>query len=312
MTTRARRWAVAALGVAGFFGLVEVLAWANVRRERARRSPLSDRLFVVERGAGPPIVFLAGLQGSTRYWGATFDDAASQHRLLFLDALGFGRSPWPLREPTLEDHLQWLRRTLLAHGATSHVTVVAHSFGTILAAYYAARYPTEVDRLVLLGTPIFRGEEEARHRIRELSSLGGLFALNPIVAREACLLMGASRPLLEVLLPHLSSRYRPEVVEDAVLHDWPSIHGAIQNVLLRSPIEPALQKVRATIVFIHGERDPVTPLDRVREVATSLHASLLVVPGDHAGYVPASRDAVMAALLGVSAPQSPLPAPRRQ
>ncbi|MEO6260329.1 MAG: alpha/beta hydrolase [Thermoanaerobaculia bacterium] len=273
--------------------LVEALAWANVRQQRAKRAYLGDRLFVERNGAGPPMVFLAGLEGSTRYWPPDFAALSDRHGLLYIDALGFGRSPWPLTEPTLEDHLDWLRRTLVAEGATQHVTIVAHSFGTIVAAYYAARHPQEVERLVLLGTPIFRGQDDARQRIKSMSSLAGVFSLNPVIAREACLLMGAFRPLIRNVLPHLARDSRSEVVEDAVLHDWPSIHGAIQNVLLRSPIESALDRVRASITFVHGDEDPVTPLQRVREVAERLHADLVVVPGDHQTYAGPSRATVV-------------------
>lgn len=291
-----RRLAIGGLILFGGAALIEVLAWANVFYERRKRAYLGDQLFVARRGEGTPLILLAGLEGSARYWPPEFLTLADRHRLLMVDTLGFGRSPWPLRQPTLEDHLQWLHRTLVAEGATAHVTIVAHSFGAIVAAYYAARYPEEVDHLVLLGTPVFRGEADARRRIRAISALGGLFSLNAVVAREACLLMGATRPLLRAILPALSRRFPPEVVEDSILHDWPSIHGAIQNVLLRSPIEPALQQVRAHILFIHGREDGVTALARVRELAERLHASLLPIAGDHHSYVTTSRDAVVAAV----------------
>lgn len=78
-----------------------------------------------------------------------------------MDALGFGHSPWPEADYTLEDHLGALRRTLVAAGATRRVTLVGHSAGAILAAWYAARYPEEVERLYLLGTPVFRDRREA-------------------------------------------------------------------------------------------------------------------------------------------------------
>src|SRR2546421_363711 len=87
---------------------------------------------------------------------------------------GDSGSPWPDAGYTLDDHLRALRRTLLAEGAGEHVTLVAHSFGTLLAANYAARYPAEVDRLYLLGTPVFEDEKEARKHIRAISSTGGM------------------------------------------------------------------------------------------------------------------------------------------
>jgi pimeloyl-ACP methyl ester carboxylesterase len=290
-----RRVISAALGTAGFFAIVEKLAWWNIARERAKRAYLGDLLFVETKGDGPPIVFLAGLQGSTRYWCGAFDSLAASNRLIDVDALGFGRSPWPLHEPTLDDHLAWLRRTFVAQSATEHVTIVAHSFGTILAAYYAARYPDEVDRLVFLGTAIFRGAADARMRIRAMSELSALFSLNPVLAREACLLLCAFRRFFRWLARRVSSLPAP-VAEDAVLHDWPSINGAIRNILLACPIEIALSKVRSAVVFIHGSRDPVTPLSRIQEVASRIHASVIVVDGDHQAYVTSARSAVLEVL----------------
>src|SRR5919106_6803289 len=91
----------------GFLAVVEGLAWKNVRAQRAKRAYLGDRLYAEVRGKGSPIVFIAGLQGSTRYWGGAFDSLQKDHRLIFVDLLGFGRSQWPLYEPNLEDHLAW-------------------------------------------------------------------------------------------------------------------------------------------------------------------------------------------------------------
>ncbi|HVS30681.1 MAG TPA: alpha/beta hydrolase [Thermoanaerobaculia bacterium] len=291
--------------VAGFFGLVEVLAWNNIKRERARRSYLGDQLFVVEKGRGDPVVFIAGLQGSTRYWGTAFDPLQQDHRLLYVDAYGFGRSPWPLTEPTLEDHMAWLRRTLAARNATSNVTIVAHSFGTILAAHYGARYPDEVGRLVLLGTPLFRGEEDARGRIRDMSQLAALFSLNPILARETCLIMGAFRPLIRSLAPRVSDSVPDAVAEDAVLHDWPSINGAIRNVLLTKPAGKPLEAAGSKAILIYGSRDTVTPLERIREVVGRTGASLILMDGDHHSYVRDGRGIVMDAIRKSAPPSSP-------
>jgi len=276
---------VTLLFVAAFFGLVEVLAWTNIRSERRKRAYLGDELFRRVEGKGPPIVFIAGLQGSTRYWGNKLQSLRTSRRLIYVDLYGFGQSPWPLKEPELEDHLAWLRRTLVAEGATREVTLVAHSFGAIVAAEYAARYPGEMRDVYLLGAPVFRNESEARERIHDMSELAAAFSLNPLLAREACLTMGAFRPLFRRILPKFARKGSPEVLEDAVLHDWPSINGAIQNVLLTKPIATPVMKLGQLVTFVHGTRDRVTPLPRIRELAAATAAKVVVLPVDHQGYV---------------------------
>lgn len=288
-----KRVLLAALVTLGFFGLVEILAWSNVAAERGKRAYLGDQLFTEVEGDGKPIVFIAGLQGSTRYWGKGFQPLAASHRLIYVDLYGFGRSPWPLEEPTLEDHIAWLRRTLVAQGATQDVTFVAHSFGAMVAAHYAARFSSEVERVYLLGAPVFGSEREARERIREMSHLAALFALHPVIARETCLLVDAFRPVFRRLLPHFGRKTSPEAREDAVLHDWPSINGAIQNILLTKPLADPVRQLGAKITFVHGRPDRVTPLQRIIELAHESGAKVVVLPVDHQGYVTEGRGALI-------------------
>ena len=287
---------MAAAVAAAPFAVIEIGAAINFRREQSRRLSLGDELYTESEGQGDPVVFLAGLQGSTRFWGDTFDALAVERQLIFVDALGFGQSPWPARAPTLDDHLEALHRTLAGKGATRRVTLVGHSFGTLLAAHYAARYPSEVDRLILLGAPVFAGEEDARRRLHEISHIAALFTLNRLLAREACMFMGATRPVLRAWLPAFTRKLAPPVAQDAVLHCWPAIDGAIRNVLLTQPIATPLESFRGQVTFFHGDRDGVTPMARVRELAARTGAQLIDVPCDHLGYLLAAGERIGGAI----------------
>ena len=87
------------------------------------------------------------------------------------------------------------------------MTFVAHSFGTLVATNYAARYSDDVERLFLLGTPVFADEREAREHIRKTSSMSGVFTLNPVLAREACKLHEATlSPALARIVPLFGGR----------------------------------------------------------------------------------------------------------
>ncbi|MBI2214808.1 MAG: alpha/beta hydrolase [Acidobacteria bacterium] len=283
--TRIRRWVIgSSIAVTGFFGLVEVLAGMNVRRERDARRALGDRLYVESLGTRDPIVFIAGLQASTRYWGSTFDPLGSSHRLLFVDMLGFGRSPWPDVDYGLDVQLEWLRRTLVAKGATHDVILVGHSFGAIIAAHYAARYPDDIRHVYLLGTPVYDSVDEARERIHDMSHLAALFALNPFLAREGCMGVCAFRPLWRVTLPYLRPDLPPEVAIDGVSHHWASIHGSIQHILLRTRVADAVKQIGRKVTFLHGRSDDVTAIGKVRGLAAATGATVIETPGGHHGY----------------------------
>lgn len=283
--------------LAGAVALLEIVAAIRVRHLRGERAYLGDRLYTEIRGQGDPVVFLAGLPATTRFWQGAFDPLAATHRLIFVDALGFGRSPLPAVDYTLDDHLGALRRTLVAQGATRHVTFVAHSFGTLLAAYYAARYPEEVERLFLLGTPVFDGEREARAHLRATSAMNGLFVLNPILAREACKLHEAGpQALLARLVPHLVSDVPPEVSREALLHTWRSFNGSLRNVLFSRPVALPLARIGPKVAFVHGRADRITGLERIRALATATGARVLVTEDEHLSYPSRSAGRILAAL----------------
>ena len=285
------------LSMGAAVAVVEVVAFIRVGRLRADRAYLGDRLYTEVRGRGEPVVFLAGLPATTRFWQGAFDPLAKTHRLIFVDALGIGRSPLPDVGDTLEDHLGALRRTLVAEGATRRVTFVAHSFGTLLAAYYAARYPDEVDQLFLLGTPVFAGEREAREHIREMSSMAGVFTLNPILAREACKLHEATvSPALARIVQLFLPDTPPEVAREGLLHTWQSFNGTLRNVILTRPIAIPMELIGRKVTFVHGRADPITSLDRVRALAVATGSRVVETEDDHVSYPSKSAGRILAAL----------------
>lgn len=282
--------------LAGFAALAlatELLARRNARREQRVREPLEETLYREVRGDGSPVLLIPGFQGSTRYWGSRLDPLAARRRLIFIDVLGFGRSPWPNIEYTLNDHLQYLRNTLEVENAGGNVTLVAHSFGTILAAHYAARFPTRIDSLVLLGVPVFRDADEARSRLWEMSATAALFSLNPILSRVSCTLMCATRPYLQRIIPMFRHDLEPGVISDGLLHMWSSVDKTLRNVLMGEPIEKALRVVGSKATIIHGRRDRVTSIERVRELATVTGAQLIETNDDHHGYIKDNAGLVM-------------------
>lgn len=292
-----RRLLIASVVIAGTYAGIYIAAEIDMARERAARRHLGDQLYAEIRGNGDPVVFLAGLQGSTKYWGNAFDPLAREHRLIFVDALGFGRSPWPRNiHYTLDDQVAALRRTLQARRATRNVTFVAHSFGTIIAAAYAARFPDEVSRVVLLGTPIFADERQARERIRNMTTLGALFTFNKTLANLSCMTMCAFRPLLRRVLPMMRPGLDPAVVADSVLHDLPAVDGAVNRILLKERVQDSLRRIGPKAVLIHGRADAVTPIEDARRLAKETGATLIEVEGNHHQYFAQGIDRIQQAI----------------
>lgn len=285
-----RRWRAAiavAVLVAGPL-LTQACSAYYVRRAQAERRALGDLLYVESAGpsAGPAMIFLPGMTASTTYWreAGALSLADSGVRVLLVDELGFGRSPWPEGEYTLEEHLAAIERTLASKRAQGELVLVGHSFGAMLAAEYGARHPDSVRQVILFGTPLFRTEAEARKRVSEMSFLAGLTARNSLVARLVCVLHTAFLPVAVRLAPRLRPDLPATIAVDGTLHFWPSLLGSVENIVLRHSIEPAVELLGDRLTFVHGRRDLITPLARIREVATASGASLVVTDDDHVSY----------------------------
>ena len=111
---------------------------------------------VAGRRQGTPVVFLHGGpgQGSQTFARFAGPHLERRQRMVYLDQRGSGRSEkhWA-KQYSLElmvDDLEQLRR----HWRVDRMALVGHSFGTLLALEYAAKYPQHVSHLVLSGTVV--------------------------------------------------------------------------------------------------------------------------------------------------------------
>lgn len=84
----------------------------------------SWRLCTKLLGAGhsETIVFLPGFTGSHEVWNPDFQALSQPCRLVLLDMLGFGHSPKPATDYTLDDHLGAIHRFQLRADALLHDT----------------------------------------------------------------------------------------------------------------------------------------------------------------------------------------------
>ena len=124
-------------------------------RSRESRVPLSDGayLFVREAGpaSGPLTIYLHGGPGGTiADGGYEMEEVLPGRRLVMYDQRGGGRSS-PATPDTLTaarhvDDLEELRR----HFGEDKISLIGLSWGSALAAMYAAKHPGHVERIVFL------------------------------------------------------------------------------------------------------------------------------------------------------------------
>ncbi len=221
-------------------------------------------LFVRQLGdAGPIVVFLPGLGGTTRYWELVVAPLANRYRLVLVDLLGFGRSPKPWITYSLDRHLAELERVIAPLAAAGPVTLVAHSIGARLAVAYAARHPAEVRGLVLVSMPYFGGGENAKRFLERGDS--GWMRTHMVPFALACLL---GRRLLGWAMPLLAGDVPREVAEDLNQMTWRSSTSTMWEVIYRYDLTADFGHLPSamSVTFLHGDRDETAPLRRIREL----------------------------------------------
>lgn len=258
-------------------------------------------LFVREQGTGPPLLFLHALGASSQYWSGQLDPLDSAHRCLMPDLLGFGNSLKPQScAYTVDDHLTALRATLIELKAVDEpMTLIGHSLGAILATEYAARYPAQVEGLVVLGLPRYDNEAAARAYIGAHGDLLTRITIaNGRLAHLLCLGMHKAPRLAARIAIAVAPQFPPVVAADAVRHTWASYSGTLQHCILDHDLTPALGRLpEIPILALHGTEDHSSPLPAVEALAVQMsNVSLRRIAGGHHLFLAQNHACVQAIL----------------
>src|ERR1700716_21781 len=107
------------------------------------------KLHYLAAGKGDPIVLLHGYAETSHMWLPLIEKLADKHTVIAPDLRGFGESAAPLDGYTKAAMAQDIH-ALVKSLSYDRIRLVGHDIGLMVAYAYAAQYPTEVDRLVLM------------------------------------------------------------------------------------------------------------------------------------------------------------------
>lgn len=128
----------------------------TVRLHPEGQPPLD--VYAEEMGAGPPVLLLHGLGGSSYTWRHIAPRLAERHRVVALDMRGFGRSDKPFDESYgPADHVAVVKAFIVARNL-SGLTLIGHSYGGLIALLTAMDRrlaPHRITRLVTMSAPAF-------------------------------------------------------------------------------------------------------------------------------------------------------------
>ena len=194
-------------------------------------------------GAGPPIVFIAGLGGHGSYWKAQVQAFSANFQTVTFDHRGVGTStgapPYSVE--------QWAGDTLrlMDHLKIDRVHLVGHSTGGAIAQVVAAGHPDRIASLVLGGTwarPDARFRRLFEFRARVLREMG------PDAYED----LGLTLTLPAGLPPETSSRQGARQTPAAIVL-------ARVDALLAHDARDRLRSIRVPTLVVAADDDVLVP-----------------------------------------------------
>ena len=170
---------------------------------------------LIDRGNGPPLVLIPGLQGRWEYLRQAVDALSASFRVLTfsLDAAAVGPTPGtstgpvPMERDTTVGAICGLDRYVdqvacaMADARIERATICGVSFGGLIAIRFAARHPDRCEALVLASTPQSKLRLRSRHRLYASAPL--LFG--PLFLAETPWRL---RPEIRAAIPDAAARRR--------------------------------------------------------------------------------------------------------
>lgn len=122
-----------------------------------------------EIGEGKPLVILHGLFGTSDNWQTHAKKLGEYYRVILVDQRNHGHSPWS--EDFTYEHLAEDLERLIVHLGIDQFTLIGHSMGGKTAMYYSQKYPTRLEKMVIVDIGIKQYPMHHNEIIKGIKSL---------------------------------------------------------------------------------------------------------------------------------------------
>jgi len=102
-------------------------------------------------GEGYPLIFLHGFSMYKEFWKWNIKDLSKEFKIITLDIRGCGKTDHPVEPYSMEELADDIR-ALLDYLNLDKTHLGGHSFGGMIAQYFALNYPNRLNKLILMST----------------------------------------------------------------------------------------------------------------------------------------------------------------
>jgi 4,5:9,10-diseco-3-hydroxy-5,9,17-trioxoandrosta-1(10),2-diene-4-oate hydrolase len=225
-----------------------------------------ERIHLIERGSGPPLLLVHGFPSTAAAWSAIVPRLEAERSTVALDMVGFGQSTRRPRRPLTGDAYADRLVALLDALGLERVDVTGLSWGGSVVQRLAARHPERVRRMVLLA-PV-----SAAHvlPLRTSNLLGLAVAIRfPAVARRvvrhflARTSVDPDLPVETLVRAYVEPLQRPGTLA--------AMRRFVRDTAATEPID--LTTITAPTLVVVPQADRIVPPARQEEIAALIPAA---------------------------------------
>ena len=240
------------------------------------------------RAGAPTLIVINGGPGLSHLAAPPAAVLARTFRVVFYDQRGTGQSSTPRNGafdlPHQVGDLEALRRELGA----ARIDLLGHSFGGLVAAAYAARYPHRVSRMVLAGalpadaSAIPRVDLLIARRLAALIASGVIPTPLPPVVGNDCTALASALAVASLATP---TTHRPPYLPPGTCNQATKTQTrAAITAALCNAVRAHLRRYRGRVLILFGKQDPRRSVFQHLDQAEvpSAHTQVQVLP--HSGH----------------------------
>lgn len=230
-------------------------------------------LHVHEEGTGIPLLFIHGFPLDHTMWRHQIRALASEFRAIAPDLCGFGQSSVTEGTVTMEQFADDLGALLDEMQVTEKAVICGFSLGGYIAWQFWRKYSKRVRAMVLCDTRAVADTDDAS--AARLKMAEAVLQKGPAIVAEA---------MMPKLLAAGTSRRSPEIVDEMrqTILNTPAagIAAAQRGMAARQNVEAMLPTISAPCLVLVGEHDVISPVDEMRQIASSIPAAKFTIVPD--------------------------------
>ena len=190
-----------------------------------------------EIGEGKPLVILHGLFGTSDNWQTHAKKLGEYYRVILVDQRNHGHSPWS--EDFTYEHLADDLERLIIHLEIDQFTLIGHSMGGKTAMYYSQKYPTRLEKMVIVDIGIKQYPMHHNEIIKGIKSLDLTTISSRSAAEQAMIPFVDSYGVRQFLLKNLywveKGKFAWRMNVDVLEREMEEILAPIPNIEVWTP-----------------------------------------------------------------------------